>query len=609
MSYKNLQSFIKKLEEEGQLVRVKKEVDSYLEITEITDRVSKAYGPALLFEKVKGSPYPVLINAMGTYERMSMALSAKNFKTLEEDLARFLDMTNYMGIMNLAKSAPRLSRLASVFPIKLPTKGSCQEVIETEPDLTKLPVLHCWPQDGGPFFTLPLVITKDPETGVQNMGMYRMQVFDKNTTGMHWHWHKDGREIYESYKKRGGKMPVSVVLGGDPAIIYAATAPLPKMIDEMMFAGYLRKMPVKMVKSITSEIYVPAEAEFVIEGYVDVNEQPRREGPFGDHTGYYSLEDDYPVFHVTCITHKKNPVYPATIVGQPPMEDCYIGKATERLFLPLLRMISPEVVDMDFPLEGVFHGCVIMSIKKRFPAHAKKVMNTAWGMGQMMYTKMVIVVDEDIKPSDYEAVASCILKNTRPKLDMIFSPGPLDALDHASPMSHYGYRLGVDATRKWPSEGDMSLWHEKEPVEACVPFDLTDFKEVIQEGAVLTNGILKGYTVVAIHKTDGSAAKGLTEAFLKAPKVESKVLILVDADIPVDKVSIVCWKLFNNIDAKRDITVQEIAIDDVRVVIDATKKLPSEGHERIWPDDIVMSEAVKTYVTNNWEAYKIDKNH
>ena len=350
MSFKDLQTFIKDLEKKGELVRIKAEVDPELEITEITDRVSKNYGPALLFENVKGSKYPVLINAMGTYERMAMALGVEKINDIGDGISEFIDMSNYLGLMNKFKSLPKLSRMASVFPIKLPTKGACQEVINHDPDLNELPILKCWPEDGGKFITLPLVTTIDPETGIQNMGMYRMQVYDKNTTGMHWHWHKDGREIYEQYRKLGGIMPISVVLGCDPAITYAATSPLPKMIDEMMLAGYLRKFPINMVKSITNDIYVPADAEFVIEGYVDVNEELRREGPFGDHTGYYSLADDYPVFHVTCITHKKNPVYPTTVVGKPPMEDCYMGKATERIFLPLLKMLNPEIVDINFPL-------------------------------------------------------------------------------------------------------------------------------------------------------------------------------------------------------------------------------------------------------------------
>lgn len=606
MSYKNLQSFITTLEKKGQLKRITKEVDSYLEITEITDRVSKAYGPALLFENVKGSPYPVLMNAMGTYERMSMALGAKDFKELEKDLESFLDMSNYMGIMNIAKSAPRLSRLASVFPLKVPGKGSCQEVIEMDPDLTTLPVLHCWPKDGGPFFTLPLVITKDPETGIQNMGMYRLQVFDKKTTGMHWHWHKDGREIYESYKKRDGKMPVSVALGCDPAITYAATAPLPKMIDEMMFAGYLRKFPVKMVKSITNDIYVPAEAEFIIEGYVDVNEKLRKEGPFGDHTGYYSLADQYPAFHVTCITHKKNAVYPATIVGQPPMEDCYIGKATERLFLPLLRMVSPEIIDIDFPLEGVFHGCVIVSINKRYPAHAKKVMNTVWGMGQMMYTKMVIVVDKDIKPSDYEAVGQQVLKHMCPQKDMIFSAGPLDALDHASPESHYGYRLGLDATKKWATEGGERTWHDMDQLaqSECGLVALKE-SEIVKDIAILKEGVFKGYTVVSIYKKGAEEAKYVAEQFLKQESSESKILIIVDAHVDIHNGSTVSWKLFNNIDAKRDIILEDEEGGTTRVVIDATKKTPADGHMREWPDDIEMSEEVKKYVTEHWEEYGI----
>lgn len=458
MSFKDLHAFINELESKGELCRISTEVNAELEITEITDRVSKAYGKALLFEKVKGSNYPVLINAMGTYERMAMALGVKKLNDIGSDIEEFIDMANYMGLMNKIKSLPRLSRMAAVFPIKLPIKGTCQEVIEHEPDLGTLPVLKCWPEDGGKFITLPLVITKDPDTGIQNVGMYRLQVYDKNTTGMHWHWHKDGREIYEQYKKLDGRMPISVALGCDPAITYAATAPLPKMIDEMMFAGFLRKMPVNMVKSITNEIYVPADAEFILEGYVDVNEPLRKEGPFGDHTGYYSLADDYPVFHVTCITHKKKAVYPATIVGKPPMEDCYMGKATERIFLPLLRMMSPEIIDINFPLEGVFHGCVIVSIHKKYPGHARKILHSMWGMGQMMYTKMIIVVDENIDPQDISTVAWKVFNNIDAKRDIVISEGPLDALDHASPLAFYGSRVGIDATKKWESEGHPREW-------------------------------------------------------------------------------------------------------------------------------------------------------
>ncbi|AKA71863.1 menaquinone biosynthesis decarboxylase [Clostridium scatologenes] len=456
--YKNLQDFIRHLEEKGMLKRIKAEVNAELEITEIADRISKKYGPALLFENVKGSDYPVLINAMGSYERMSMALGVEKLDDIGNDIGEFIDMSNYLGIMKKFKSLPRLARMATVFPIKLPTKGACQEIIENEPDLFKLPILKCWPQDAGRFITLPLVITKDPESEIQNMGMYRMQVFDKNTTGMHWHLHKDGREIYDKYKVLDGRMPVSVALGCDPAITYSATAPLPKMIDEMMFAGFLRKSPVKLVKSITNDIYVPADAEFIIEGYVDVNEEYELEGPFGDHTGYYSLADYYPVFHVTCITHRKNPVYPATIVGKPPMEDCYMGKATERIFLPLLKMQYPDILDFNFPLEGVFHNCVIVSIKKRYPGHAKKIMNSLWGIGQMMYTKMIIVVDENINPHDISTVAWKVFNNIDAKRDVVISEGPLDALDHASNLPHYGYRMGIDATKKWASEGHDREW-------------------------------------------------------------------------------------------------------------------------------------------------------
>ncbi len=458
MAFKDLQDFVQHLDEKGMLKRIKVEVDAELEITEITDRVSKQYGPALLFERVKGSHYPVLINAMGTYERMGMALGVKNLDDIGDDIGEFIDMSNYLGLMKKVQALPKLARMAAVFPIKLPVKGACQEVIENDPDLSSLPILKCWPGDAGRFVTLPLVMTRDPETGIQNTGMYRLQVYDRNSTGMHWHLHKDGREIYDKYKAIGGKMPVSVALGCDPAITYAATAPLPKMIDEMMFAGWLRKAPVKMVKSITNDIYVPADAEFVLEGYVDVNEDLKLEGPFGDHTGYYSLADYYPVFHVTCITHKRNAVYPATVVGKPPMEDCYMGKATERIFLPLLKMQYPEIVDINFPLEGVFHNCVIVSIKKRFPGHAKKIMNSLWGIGQMMYTKMIIVVDESVSPQDLSTVAWKVFNNIDAHRDVVISEGPLDALDHASNLRHYGYRMGIDATKKWVSEGHTREW-------------------------------------------------------------------------------------------------------------------------------------------------------
>lgn len=455
MAYKDLQDFIKTLEDKKMLKRIKAEVNSELEITEITDRVVKSDGPALLFEKVMGSPYPVLINAFGSFERMNLALEVEKLDDIARDIGSFMDMSSYLGLINKIKSVPKLARLMKVFPRKV-DRAPCQEVVE-EPDLSRLPVLKCWPGDGGRFFTLPLVITKDPDTGLQNMGMYRLQVYDEKTTGMHWHLHKDGREIYEKYKKAGGRMPVSVAIGGDPALIYAATAPLPKEIDETLFAGFLRKAPVELVKCRTNELFVPAHAEFILEGYVDVDEM-REEGPFGDHTGYYSLKDSYPVFHVTCLTRKKNPVYPATVVGKPPMEDCYLGKATERIFLPLLKIQVPEIIDMNFPLEGVFHNCVIVSIKKRYPGQARKVMHALWGMGQMMYTKLIIVVDEGVSPQDISTVAWKVFNNIDAERDVVIVEGPLDALDHASPLPHYGHKMGIDATKKWPSEGHTREW-------------------------------------------------------------------------------------------------------------------------------------------------------
>ncbi len=456
MAYKDLHDFVNTLEKRNLLHRVSVEVDPYLEISEITDRICKEYGPAILFEKVKGSSYPVLINAMGSYERMALSLGVDDIDDIAEDIESFMDISQYKTLQGKIKSLPKLAPLPWIFPKKV-EKGECQQVIE-DADLDKIPILTCWPLDGGPFITLPLVITKDPETGQQNMGMYRLQKYDHNTTGMHWHLHKDGKEILEKYRKLGhDKMPVSVAIGSDPATIYAATAPLPKIIDEMIFAGFLRKKAIPIVKCITNDIYVPANAEFILEGYVDLNEL-KIEGPFGDHTGYYSLKDRYPVFHVEKMTHKKHPIYNATLVGKPPMEDCYMGKATERIFLPLIKTQIPEIIDMNFPLEGVFHNCVIVSIKKSYPKHAFKVMNAIWGLGQMMYTKMIIVVDEDINPHDTSVVMWKVFNNIDAKRDLLISEGPLDALDHASNMPYYGHRLGIDATKKGPSEGHTREW-------------------------------------------------------------------------------------------------------------------------------------------------------
>ncbi len=462
MAFKDLSHFVRTLRQKGELKEIDVEVDRDLEISEIADRIMKAEGPALLFKRVKDSPYPVLINAFGTYKRMALALGSDNgfdgLDHLASEIADIIDISSYTGFVGKAMAIPKLARLACVVPLPAVLGAPCQEVLEDTVDLDLIPALRCWPGDGGRFFTLPLVITRDPEDGRQNLGMYRMQIYDKKSTGMHWHLHKDGHAIWEKWRNRGGRMPVSVALGCDPALIYAATAPLPSFIDEMMFAGFLRKAPVERVRCITNELLVPANAEFILEGYVDTKEPLKEEGPFGDHTGYYSLKAPYPVFHVEKITRRRKALYNCTIVGRPPMEDCYLGKATERLFLPLLRAQLPEIVDMNFPLEGVFHNCVIVSIRKSFPGHARKVMNALWGMGQMMYTKMIIIVDESVDARDLSSVAWKVFNNIDAARDLVIVAGPLDALDHASPLPHYGHKLGIDATKKWKEEGHQREW-------------------------------------------------------------------------------------------------------------------------------------------------------
>ncbi|MDA8242942.1 MAG: menaquinone biosynthesis decarboxylase [Elusimicrobia bacterium] len=460
MAYNNLRKFIEALEAAGELRRVKAEVDADLEIAEIADRVSKANGPALLFEKVKGYKHPLLINAFGSYKRMRMALSCGSFDEVAARIEANLKMKPPDTLAGKIRMLFTLKELAGFMPKKV-SSGPCQEKVFMDGQLLdRLPILKCWPDDGGPFVTLPCVVTKDPETGLQNLGMYRMQKYDNSSTGMHWQYNKDGTRHFDKYKKLGKRMDVAVALGGPPSVTYAATAPLPPDMDELMFAGFLDSQAVEIVKAKTVDLYVPAEADFVIEGYVDPAEE-KVEGPFGDHTGFYSAADKYPVFHVTAVTCRNDAVYPATIVGKPPMEDCYMAKATERLFLPMLKMVVPEIADMELPIEGVFHNCALVSIDKKYPGQAKKVINALWGLGQMASTKFIAVFDKDVDLRDGSTVLWKLLNNTDPKRDLLLSEGPLDALDHSAPHANFGGKMGIDATRKTREEGMGRDWPEE----------------------------------------------------------------------------------------------------------------------------------------------------
>lgn len=583
MTYRDLPKFLEALESKHLMDTIEIEVDPVLEITEIADRVSKQYGKALKFTNVKGSPFPLVINAMGTYERLNLGLGVENLDEIAEQIEDYMDLSAYVTLKGKIQSIPKLAPLPFIFPRKI-KHAPCQEVV-SEPNLDLLPIIKCWPQDGGKYITLPLVFTKDPETGQQNVGMYRLQVYDEKTTGMHWHLHKDGKEIYEKYRKLGKKMPVSVAIGCDPATIYSATAPLPKMIDEMIFAGYLKRRPIELVKCISNDIYVPAHAEFILEGYVDL-EELRLEGPFGDHTGYYSLADYYPVFHLEKMTHKKNPIYPTTIVGKPPMEDCYLGKATERIFLPLMKIQCPELVDIDFPLEGVFHNCAIVSIKKAFPMHGNKILYALWGLGQMMYTKMIIVVDESVDVHDYKAVLKHMIQNVTRKNHLVISEGPLDALDHASNRAFQGFRLGVDATRKLPLEQTGTFLWEGQGDSS------NEFETLMSKHVEIT----------PFPKTSSLKARDLLN--IKALDLSAKnFVVLIDEWIDYTDLSTVTWKIFNNIDPMRDMVISERTDGTLFVGIDATKKGPEDGLMRPWPDDIEMSQDIVEKVNQRWSEY------
>ena len=457
-AFADTQEFVTALERAGELVRIRRLVSPYLEITEIADRVMKAGGPALLFENVDGSSFPVLINAYGSLRRMAMALGVEELDDLARRIEDMLDVDPPRRLMDKLKLLPKVAQLRK-FPPKLVSHAPCQEVVLSgeDVDLARLPVLTCWPDDGGPIITIGQVFTQNPATGKTNVGMYRLQVMEKNVTGMHIHMHHDGaRNVRES-----GVAPLAcaVAFGGPSVMPYAATAPLPPEISELLLAGFIQGENVPVVKCKTVPLEVPATAEIVLEGFIRPDDV-RREGPFGDHTGYYSLADDFPTFRVTAITHRRGAIYPTTIVGRPPMEDYWLGKATERIFLPLLKTQMPEVRDMNLPLFGVFHNFLFLSIKKQYPHHARKVMHAVWGTGQMMFSKFIVVVDDDVDVQDMNEVMFRLGANVDPKRDVVITEGPIDILDHASDRVGIGGKMGFDATRKWPGEGFPREWPE-----------------------------------------------------------------------------------------------------------------------------------------------------
>lgn len=500
MAYDDLREWIKALDRAGELKRITAEVDPILEISGITDRVSKgghakghAGGPALLFQNIKGHPgSQVLINQFGSDRRMKLALQVDALDEIADRIRYFMDVKSPQGFLDKVKMLPMLAELGKFFP-KTVSTGACTEVIKRGNfSLLDFPILQCWPKDAGRFITLPCVVTRDPKTGKRNVGMYRLQVFDERTTGMHWQRQKVGAEHYREHMRSvatrsgsaglsaavdvmarssggsvlaegshpSGRMEVAVAIGTDPAITFSAIVPAPPDVEEYLIAGFLRQKPVELVKCVSVDLEVPATSEIVLEGYVELDEL-RPEGPFGDHTGFYSLEDLYPVFHVTCVTHRKDPIYSTTIVGKPPMEDAYMGKAVERVFLPLMKLTIPEIVDINLPIEGVFHNLMLVSIKKSYPGQARKVMNAIWSLGQAMFTKCIIVVDEDVNVQDVADVTLKVLNHIDPERDIQFTLGPIDSLDHASRLPNYGSKMGLDATRKWPSEGFHRPWPDE----------------------------------------------------------------------------------------------------------------------------------------------------
>jgi 4-hydroxy-3-polyprenylbenzoate decarboxylase len=641
MAFRNQQQFIQALEQAGELLRIKTYVNPKFEISEITDRISKQAGggKALLFENT-GYDFPVLMNAYGSEKRMCMALGVNHLDDVAKEIEGLFHLLSAPkeGILDKLKLLPKLAEFGSWMPKVKKGRGECQEVVMIDkllhtggvwgglPDITKLPVITCWPKDGGPFVTLPVIHTKDPNNGSRNVGMYRMQVFGPTLTGMHWHKHKVSAKHFNEYKKLNKRMPVAVALGGDPVYAYSATAPLPENVDEYMLAGFLRKKKVELVKCITQpEIEVPADADFIIEGYVDPNDELIWEGPFGDHTGYYSLPDWYPRFHITAITHKKNAVYPATIVGIPPQEDAWLGKATERIFLAPIKMtLVPEIADMDMPVEGVFHNLVIAKIHKDYAGQGQKVMNAMWGAGQMMFNKILVLAStnpseggalDSLKLTDYENLARVVFLNMNPATDIYFSTGPMDVLDHSCSKLGFGGKMCIDGTFKYQEEVDEDYHWSKihsQKIKYVLTSEFPEIKEV-------NDSLIKKEIpclIISVEKNRPGHIKELHEQICALPDVSGiKMILYVEHTIDANDLPTALWRFCNNLDPKRDSLLckrpasnQQPATSNYTACIglDGTRKTKEyDNFHRNWPNIIVADDETINAVDAKWDKLGI----
>ena len=604
MSYSGLTNFIKELEKKNELIRIKQFIDPVLEITEITDRVTKSGGKALLFENT-GTDFPVLINVFGSDLRMSMAIGRDNLDDAGIEIENLFKNVSYNKETFFKKlsTLPSILKLARLFPSRIRRRGKCQQIIHMIPDLGILPVLKCWPHDGGRFITLPMVHTRHPETGSTNVGMYRMQILDKNTTAMHWQRHKTGANHFEAWKISGKIMPVSVALGGDPVYTYAATAPLPENINEYILAGFLRKKRVNMVKCITNDLFVPEDADIILEGYVDPSEDLVWEGPFGDHTGFYSLADWYPKFHVTCLTHSNKAIYPATIVGIPPQEDAWIARATERLFLsPLKITIQPEIEDFHMPDAGIAHNLAIVKIKKSYPGQGMKVFGSLSGAGQMMFTKYMIVVSGDINIRNYKELLSHVFANVDFSKDLFFTHGPLDVLDHSSDNFSFGGKIGVDATVK--------LFEENTGRGKIPKLDNRDISKINVDflaGNIVTNYNLSLFAdnipilIISVNRSENDDVIEKIKNMFRINDSEGifRLILIVDHTVDVTDLFMVTWQLLGNTDPLRDheiISIQSLLFDGT------IKAFRKGGFPRKWPNVVSSTDETISTIDRKWES-------